>query len=129
MNAAEEWRRCRAWIEAALRAGPPTHTIEDIEAGIEAGAYQFWPGKRAAAITEIHDFPRARYFHVFLAGGDMTELIDMIPTWKSFGAHCGCSDLTLAGRPGWERVLKAHGWQKSVVVLSTGIEKGSNVEV
>jgi hypothetical protein len=119
------WARCRSWVEAALH-DVRTHAIEDIEAGIASGAYQFWPGAKSAAITEIHSFPRARYLHIFLAGGDMEELIAMIPSWKSLAAHLGCSDLTLYGRPGWERALKSHGWQKRVVVVSTGVEEPSN---
>lgn len=120
-----QWDRCRPWIEAAL-ALVETHTIDDIARGVEEGRFHFWPGERAAAITCVNVFPRAQYLNVFLAGGDMEELLAMVPSFKSWGRHLGCSKLTLFGRAGWKRVLR--DWQQEVVVLSTSLELGANEE-
>jgi hypothetical protein len=115
---ATEWARCRPWIEAALPYAKGTHTIEDIEAGVAKGEYTLWPGDRSAAITEIHQFPRARFLHVFLAGGDLAELRDeMVPMWRIYAKLKGCSRLTLCGRRGWERALKSQGWRSDLVCL------------
>lgn len=127
MSAAREnFERCKPYLEAALQYADGTHTIEDVADGIARGVFHFWPGKRSAAVTQILVYPRAQFLLIFLAGGDMDELIDMIPSWKSWGAYLGCSKLTLAGRPGWQRVLG--DWQREVVVLSTPIELGANAE-
>jgi hypothetical protein len=114
---AQEWKRCRHWIEAALERAP-THTIEDIEIGLVRGIYVFWPASRSAAITEIHIYPRAKHMHLFLAGGDLDELKSMVPMWRSWARFNGCSKLTLAGRRGWERALKDQGWKADLVFLS-----------
>lgn len=113
----QEWARCHHWIVAALEHSAGTHDIADIEYGIAKGVYALWPGRECAAITEIHQFPRARYFHIFLAGGKLEELLEMVPSWRSFAMHAGCSKLTLCGRRGWERVLKKQGWKADLVCL------------
>lgn len=118
---AAEWRRCRPWIEAAVDRTGGTHTIEDVERGLAEGKYQFWPGARSAAITAIHEYPRAKWLSVFLAGGDLYELVDMVPVWRHFAAFNGCSNLSITGRRGWERVLSKHGWAARAVCLSLPI--------
>ena len=115
--AAQEWKRCRAYIEDAL-AFVTTHTIEDVEAGILAGLYVFWPASKSALITEIHVFPRTKHMHIFLAGGDLDELRGMVPMLQSWARFNGCSKVTLCGRRGWERVLKQQGWDTGLVALS-----------
>src|SRR5205085_9327673 len=90
-HAQGEWRRCRSWIEAALACTPGLEKIEDVEAKIAAGAYQFWPGKRAACITEIAGFARAKALIVIHGGGDLAELVDeMEPALADFARAAGC---------------------------------------
>ncbi|MGA8079971.1 MAG: hypothetical protein WB868_21555 [Xanthobacteraceae bacterium] len=126
-EAVKEFKRCRHWLEAALAEdGLSTITIDDVREKIQRGAMHFWPGKNCACVTEIYEFPRAKFLNVTLAGGDMAEILGMVPSFLSFGAHCGCSKLTEAGRAGWERVLKARGWKKELVVLSIQIDNPSN---
>jgi hypothetical protein len=118
MNAmASEWERCRGYIEDAL-ALITTHTIEDVEQGIVAGKYVFWPASKSAAITEIHEFPRVKHMHIFLAGGDLDELRGMVPMWQSWARFNKCAKVTLCGRRGWERALKQQGWKADLVALS-----------
>jgi hypothetical protein len=120
--AAQEWKRCRHWIEDAI-ALISTHTIEDIELGLAQCKYVFWPASKSAAITEIHEFPRAKHMHIFLAGGDLDELRSMVPMWRSWARFNGCSKVTLVGRRGWERALKQQGWSADLVGLSLPAEE------
>lgn len=121
-----EWARCRHWIEAAMEYMDGLLTMEDVERCIATGHMQFWAGEKAAAVTEIATFPRSKHLLIVLAGGDMKEIISMFPSMKHFGARNGCTKLVEAGRPGWERVLKAEGWKRECVVLSTAIEETAN---
>jgi hypothetical protein len=121
-DARAEWARCRHWIEAAIEHSSGLLSIEDVESGIEKGSMQFWPGAKCAAVTEIAVYPQSKHLLVALAGGDMEEIISMIPSFKRFGKAHGCEKLVEAGRAGWERVLKSRGWKRECVVLSTPIE-------
>lgn len=114
-----EFERCRYYIEAALAFAEGTHTIEDIREGVRVRRYHFWPGEHSAAITEVLQFPRKRVFNVFLAGGNLNEIIDrMEPDFCSFARHLGCTEIALIGRLGWEKPLKPLGWHRSAIVLT-----------
>ena len=122
-DAHADFARCRSYLQDALDLAGGTHTMEDIVAGIQLGHFHFWPGRQSAAITEVHQFPRARFLNIFLAGGELHELLEMEPFFASWGAHLGCYRVTLTGRPGWERALKSKGWQRVAVVLFRPIEQ------
>lgn len=124
----DEWLRCSQWIEAALEYCHGTHSIEDIKAGIALGHFMLWPGNKSAAITEVHEYPRARFFHIFLAGGDLDELRSMVPMWQAFAQSIGCSRVTLCGRRGWERALREQGWEASLVCLGIPSARNSSSE-
>jgi hypothetical protein len=118
-----DFDRCRPFLQSALDRGGNTHTLEDIAAGVAAGTYHFWPGERSAAVTEVFQYPRARYLNVFLAGGDMDEILQMEPCFCSWGKHLGCSRIFLIGREGWGKVLKSQGWQTQFAVVSKTLQE------
>lgn len=122
MSAAEELMRCRPWIEDALEYSGGTHTFEDVVSGIAAGRMQFWPAPRGCAVTEIVVYPRKQVLHVFLAGGEMDQIIDMIDSAIAWSKIQGCSSMTIAGRHGWRRVLEKHGYRTVMTVLEKEYE-------
>jgi len=98
-----EWRRCAPWIQAALDG---SHTLEDVFEGVRTGEFHFWPGRRSAAVGEFVEHPRRRDYHVWLAGGDLAELVEMERAAAVFARSLGCDRITIHGRPGWARALK-----------------------
>lgn len=118
MNVLEELLRCRSWIEDALEYAGGTHLFEDIVAAVIEGRMQLWAGEKGCAVTEIIVYPRKKVIHVFLAGGDMSQIIDFEESALEFGRMNGCTTMTLAGRKGWTKVLDKHGWKESFVVMS-----------
>lgn len=121
MNLHKELLRCRPWIEAALEYCGGTHIYEDIVEGIVSGRMQFWPADNGCAVTEIIVFPRKKVFHIFLAGGEMNQIVDMDESAKHFAQAQGCSDMTIAGRKGWARVLKKNEWTEAFTTLTKEI--------
>ena len=97
------WRRCEPWLEAALDG---SYTLGDVWAGVVSGEFHFWPGRRSAAVGELVQHPRRRDYHVWLAGGDIRELIIMEQSASAFARVLGCDRITLHGRKGWARALK-----------------------
>ena len=123
MSVLNELLRCREWIESALEYSGGTHIFEDIVQGVLEGKMQLWTGETGCAVTEIIVYPRKKVLHVFLAGGDMSQIIDFEASALEFGRINGCTTMTLAGRKGWTKVLDKHGWKESFVVMSKETSK------
>ena len=118
----DELNRCRQWIEAALELSGGTHTFDDIVSAVYSGRMQFWPAEKACAVTEIVTFPRRKVLHIFLAGGDMQQIVDMDESATKFAKANGCSALTIAGRRGWKKVLNENGYVESFTTLTKEID-------
>jgi hypothetical protein len=80
-----------------------THSFDDIVGAVYAGTMQFWPAENACAVTEIVTFPRRKVLHIFLAGGEMQEIVDMDGPAADFAKANGCTAMTIAGRRGWKK--------------------------
>ena len=92
-------------LQAALDHGGE-YSLADVQARLLAGAAILWPGKRAAIVTEVH----GAELHFWLGGGDLSELLAMRPGIEAGGRAAGCQFATGQGRPGWERLMKHHGY-------------------
>lgn len=110
--------RCRPWIEAALAYSGGTHTFKNVSDSILSGTMQLWPADKACAVTEIVLYPSKKVLHVFLAGGEMDQIIDMQKSAEIWGRNQGCTSMTIAGRSGWKRVLAKHGYEEKFVTLA-----------
>jgi len=109
MQLRAEFDRCAKWLENALVYSNGTHDIGDVWDGIEAGRFEFWPGKNSAVVTEIYVYPKKKVFHIFLAGGKMEELLEMWDSIEIYAKVVGCTSLSVSGRKGWMRVLESRG--------------------
>ena len=115
----EQLHRARQYIEDALKYSEGTHTFNDIAAGVLTNRYQLWPNKNSAVVTEIVVYPQLKDLHYFLAGGNLDELKQMRPVIESGGKSVGCSRVSLAGRPGWEKTfLKDEGYEPKLFILA-----------
>jgi hypothetical protein len=111
----------RVWIEAALRYAGGTHTFEDVADNIRAGRMQLWPTQRGCAVTEIVVYPQKKVLNVFLAAGDMDQVLDGIDAVAAWGSAQGCTAMTMSGRTGWKRVLGARGWEPTMITMEKEI--------
>lgn len=117
-EAQEQWKRCKPWIEAALATSPGLETIEDVEAAITDGRYQFWPGKACAAITEFSTYARKKVMTIVHGGGDLNELMGtMRPFLENIAANEGCDMILGTGREGWRRLSEKEGWRFGWIVM------------
>lgn len=107
----------RKHIEAALEYSGGTHDFEDVRAGVLSGKMQLWPTQNSCAVTEIVQYAKRRSLHVFLAGGDLEEILGGISSVAAWGKAQGCDAMTLSGRRGWEKVLGNHGFHATRIVM------------
>lgn len=119
MTDEEDLQRLRHHVEAALEYSGGTHGIEDIAEGLKKGRFQLWPANDSVVVTEIIVYPQLKDLHYFLAGGDLDELKMMRPLIESWGKSIGCTRVSLAGRPGWQKTfLKDEGYEPKWFILS-----------
>lgn len=104
-------------IERALKYSGGTHSFDDVKAGILSGYMQIWPAERGVAVTEIISYPRRKVLNVFLAAGEMDQLLDMIDAATDWGRSQGCNAMTMTGRKGWLKILGAQGWRQTHIQM------------
>lgn len=114
----EQFHARRKYIEDALEYAKGTHTLADIWQGIVNGSFQFWPGDKSAVVTEIQIYPQRKVMHIFLAGGDLDELLEMEKSVRAYAQTIGCNSMSISGRRGWVRIFQSDGWQEVCTTIS-----------
>jgi hypothetical protein len=115
----DEWARCEPWISAALEHAGRTHTLDDVRETIARGDGQLWAGADCALVTTIETSPTRKTLLLWLAGGDISELIN---EWRaeaeSWGREMGCTMSMVIGRRGWVKALQPHGYAPQACILT-----------
>lgn len=113
--------QCRKWIEDALEYSGGTHDFAHVLQAILNGNMQLWPTEKGCLVTEIVTYPKKRVLHIFLAGGDLDQILDMEDSVIEWGKMQGCTSLTLAGRKGWVKTLANRNWKQQFAVVGKEI--------
>lgn len=103
------FERLQGVIEEALEGG--FFTLDDVAKAIVENKAQFWPGANSVIITEIQDYPSEKVIQVWVAGGDMEEIMSMAPGIEAWARLQGCTAVLVEGRQGWARVLSDKGYK------------------
>lgn len=113
----QEYARVREHLLPAIERTNGTHTEDDVIAALLNGQFKLWALEKSVGITEFQIYPRMKILNVFLAGGDLTEIMAHTPVLEAYGLKNGCSRMTFGGRPGWEPVMSEHGYKRGGVFL------------
>lgn len=89
----------------------------DVAEAVREGRMQSWVNGDSCVITEVLEYPRANALNVFLAVGNLDEVLDLIPMMAEFGRAQGCTKMRMQGRKGWARVLPDLGWHEQKQVI------------
>lgn len=112
------WARAAPLLDAALARGGRTHRLADVRSLIEAGEAQLWSAERSAMVTVVEDDPCERRLLVWLAGGELEDLLQEFRlSMERWARAQGCRRVLLIGRPGWERVLNRFGYAPAARIL------------
>lgn len=111
----------RQHLQPAIDAGGNTHTFEDVIIAVLRGDMQLWHAPDGSAVTQINEHPARRSIHWIWAGGNLDQVLDFQDSVRAFGRAHGCTEMTLAGRNGWQRALKAHGWEAKGVIMGASL--------
>lgn len=110
-----DWDRCKRYIEDALEYAGGSHSIDDVRDFVLAGKAQFHPLPISCIITEIVDYPQKSMCRIWLAGGNLEELMQAEKSIAHWAKSIGCDGMEIVGRKGWSRQLK--DYRESAVVL------------
>ena len=111
-----DWARCEKYIEAALKYAHDSHQLGDVRKSVEQGTAQFFPFEKSAMITEIVDYPNKSVCRIWLAGGDLEELVEAEKKICDWARRHGCDGIEIIGRHGWKKVLKDYLPTSTVLV-------------
>lgn len=105
----EEFDRCWPWLEGSLEAYGKTHTKEQLWEVILYRKAFFWPGESCAILANIITYPACPpRLNLWLMGGNLKEIVKMVPAVEAFGKQKGCDRVIACGRRGWLRVLDGY---------------------
>ena len=102
-------------LQKALDLAGGTHTMDDVVEQIAAGDAQLWTDGESVVVTEIHQTPRKRVLHFWLAAGNLDAVVRLSDQATEWGKTMGCEMATLVGRRGWERALT--GWTPTLTLM------------
>lgn len=113
---ADEFERCADYIVAALEYAGHSHTLQDVWQAIANKQAAFFPLEKSAIVVEIVDYPQRATCRIWLAGGDMEELIEAEKNVCDWARELGCDSMEIIGRKGWERQLRDYKPTATVLV-------------
>ncbi len=96
----------RKFIADALEYSGGTHSIEDVYLACATGEAQLHPLEKSCIITEVVDYPSLTVCRIWLAGGDLDELVEAEKSIAVWAKAQGCDAMEINGRKGWQRQLK-----------------------
>ena len=105
-------------IEAALEYSGDTHIFEDIVDGIRKGTMQFGSAKKVHSHRNC-GISRKTYLNIFLAGGELEQILDMDSDVKAWCIAQGCGEM-MSGRIGG-KTIKAFGLEARYKHICKGI--------
>lgn len=105
-------------FDKALSYAGHTHTREDIAEGIKAGRFQYWGDDECCVVTEIHQFPRCRKLHLFIAAGNLDRIFRVyLPQVKEYARENGCCALTSVSRRGFLKKFPPYGFKPKSITF------------
>jgi hypothetical protein len=106
----------REGIEEALKYGEGSHTFDDVVAKVLRGEFHFYNFEGCCLFMQVVHYPQFKNYHCFVAVGTQEALDAAGVHMQEVARQAGCKHLSISGRVGWERRLRARGWKH---VLST----------
>lgn len=113
-----EFDRCWPWLSEALRHGGDLHTRDSLEALLVSGRAHLWPLQRSAGVTFGFDYPNGRVLQIWLAGGELEELLAYEPVVAEWAKGNGFTHLEMTGRSGWKRALRKLHWDREALTMT-----------
>lgn len=107
-------------IEAAQEPRAIAGEAEVMEA-LSDPSVMVWRGARSVVMLRVNEPTSTgeKVCEASPAAGDLTEILERgVADVEAFARHNGCTQVHVrAGRDGWERALRQHGYERTAVIL------------
>lgn len=103
--------KLRAQIQKALDLAGNTHTVEDLLLEVLSGNAKMWETENSIIIASILEFPQKRVLEMWVAAGELNEILEAAEKVYQWGRDHGCTLAVISGRKGWTKPLASHGWE------------------
>lgn len=100
-----DWQIARPWLSLAM---VDTDEAEVLDL-LRRNHAQLWLGDGAAMVIQLLSPPPIA--HIWLAGGELSGLLDMRGGLEAWSRSQGCEAVTINGRSGWRRLLAPYGYE------------------
>lgn len=120
---AEEAMKHREKLQLALDDDFNFYTFRDVVDLLLTGQATLWSDTDSAAVTIVQHHPRGKAYILWLAAGDLSQIMRMEPLIFCHARELGCKTVELHGRPGWAKALKKSGYTKEKVSMRTQLVK------
>ena len=107
-DAESTWKKLTPRIKKILEDSGGTHQLSDVLDQICAGKAQIWPVGNSLVITQVVDSPRKRTAVIWLAAGDLAELVQVETEIQAWAEEMDCDRIVINGRRGWLRTLPGY---------------------
>jgi|TARA_R110002073_G_scaffold187500_6_gene346194 hypothetical protein len=88
------------------------HSHDDVFVEYMRGDAWLFSSENAAGLMRIEVNPQGKTAEIWLAGGDLNELLTvLLPKIEVWAAKKGCRNVAHAGRNGWLKKMDKHGYQ------------------
>lgn len=113
------------YILRGLEFADNKYNLEDIKDLISQNILILWvvyndESKKpiGCLLTELLEYPQVRALSIFIiSGDDLESILTLLPDLIEYAKHVGCKKIEFYGRPGWERVMKSHSFEKTHTVM------------
>jgi hypothetical protein len=117
-----------ACLRTALLRDGGHYTVADVMQALQRGEAQIITSDAndAFVLTEVLSFPRHRALRIWVAGGRLQSLLELVPQVDELAREEGCAELLALGRPGWLRMAERHGWSPQSLLFRRAVPQEAN---
>jgi hypothetical protein len=119
--ALQAMQKHRLDIEAALWYSDYSYSFDDVVVRVMQGDLEVFIFEKSIILAEVDHAPQFNTFHLYLAGGDLEEILAQEDLMMNEARLRGCRYISIAGRRGWEAPLRKMGWTHKLSILKKEI--------
>lgn len=126
---AQSLRFAEPYIRAALSRSDAAHGFHDVTDALLLGRCRLWIGPNCAAVTHDQVCPQAKLRVIWLAGGDLAELLQLESLIAESAEAEGCDAIEVNGRVGWKPALLEKGYEVASMTFVRALGKRQHGQV